>query len=102
MVRASRVATIGPADSANGAFGASVSTLEAYALCAALIAIDFAARTWRMQIFLRGIGRRVSFRELLLQSFVSEAGAILTPMRIGGDAARLWAMRQGGVSMTAS
>lgn len=82
--------------------GAPLSTIQAFTLCAALVAVDFIARTWRMQAFLRGIWHRVSFREVLLQSLVCEAGSILTPMRIGGDPARLWAMRQGGVSMTAS
>ena len=79
-----------------------MGTVQAFALCAALLIVDFAARTWRMQAFLRGIGHRVSFREVLLQSLVCEAGSILTPMRIGGDPARLWAMTKGGVSMTAA
>lgn len=80
----------------------SVSTFQAFAICALLIAVDFTSRTWRMQLFLRGVGRRASFREVMLQTFVCEAGAILTPMRIGGDAARLWAMRRSSLPMTAS
>lgn len=80
----------------------SFTAAEAVLVCVALLGVDFTARTLRMQVFLRGIGRRVSFREVLLQSFVCEAGAILTPMRIGGDATRLWAMRQAGLSMTAA
>lgn len=79
-----------------------MSTAQAYLVCLALIAVDFAARTWRMQLFLRGLGNHVSFREVFLQSFVCEAGALLTPMRLGGDAARLWAMRQSGIVVTTS
>lgn len=78
-----------------------MSALQVYGLCVILVAVDFVVRTWRMQLFLWGLGRGLPFREVLLQSFVAEAGSVLTPMRIGGDAARIWAMRQAGVSVTA-
>ncbi len=82
--------------------GARGRVIQIYLWCALLGGVDFVARTWRMQIFLRGLGRSVPFLEVLLQSFVAEAGSVLTPMRIGGDPARVWAMRQGGVSITAA
>ncbi len=78
-----------------------VSALQLYTICVLLVALDFAARTWRMQLFLRALGRSIPFHEVLLQSFVAEAASVLTPMRIGGDPARVWAMRQGGLSITA-
>ena len=80
----------------------NLGAVEAILVCLGLFGVDFSARTLRMQLFLRGIGRGVSFREVMLQGFVCEAGAILTPMRIGGDATRLWAMRRAGLSMTAA
>ena len=78
-----------------------MSALQVYGLCVILVAVDFVVRTLRIQLFLRGLGRGVPFQEVLLQSFVAEAGSVLTPMRIGGDPARIWAMRQGGLSITA-
>lgn len=77
-----------------------MSLTIAVVLCLGLTAVDFAARTWRMQLYLRGIGRRIPFREVLLQSLVAEAGATITPLRIGSDPSRLWAMRRSGVSTT--
>lgn len=74
-----------------------MNDLAVHAACLGLVALDFAARTWRTQIFLRGIGHPLSFRDVFVQSAIGETASSLTPMRVGGELVRIWAMGQQGV-----
>jgi uncharacterized membrane protein YbhN (UPF0104 family) len=65
--------------------------------CLALVALDFAARTWRTQLFLWKLRHPLPFREVLVQSAIGEAASSLTPLRAGGEPARIWAMARQGV-----
>ena len=65
--------------------------------CVALVGVDFAIRTWRTQLFLLGLGYRLPFREVLVQSAIGETASSLTPLRAGGEPARIWAMARQGV-----
>ncbi|HEU4563173.1 MAG TPA: lysylphosphatidylglycerol synthase transmembrane domain-containing protein, partial [Gemmatimonadaceae bacterium] len=71
--------------------------LIAHLLCLALVAVDLIARTWRTQWMLSGLGYRLRFRELFIQTALGEAASSLTPLRLGGEPARVWAMRRAGV-----
>ena len=68
-----------------------------HATCLALVALDFISRTWRTQLFLHGAGHRLPFREVFVQGAIGEAASSLTPMRAGGEPARIWAMARQGV-----
>ena len=65
--------------------------------CLALVVLDFVARTWRTQLFLGRLGHRLPFREVLVQSAFGETASSLTPLRAGGEPARIWAMARQGV-----
>ena len=65
--------------------------------CLALVGLDFACRTWRTQLVLYGLGHRLPFREVLVQSAIGEAASSLTPLRAGGEPARIWAMARQGI-----
>jgi uncharacterized membrane protein YbhN (UPF0104 family) len=79
-----------------------LAPLEAHALCLALVAADLVARTWRLQALVRGVGNRLTFRESFRINVFADAGATLTPMRLGGEPARVAGMLGAGVPATAS
>ena len=74
-----------------------MSDVAIHLTCVALVVVDFVARTWRTQLFLHGLGQRLSFAEVLVQSAIGETASSLTPMRAGGEPARIWTMTQQGV-----
>lgn len=69
----------------------------AHLLCLLLVVLDFVARTVRTQLFLRGLGFQRSFRDVLVQSALGETASSLTPLRAGGEPARVWLMRHQGI-----
>ncbi len=77
-----------------------MTLVQANLLCIALVAADFVARTWRTQCFLRGLGYHSPFGEVLVQIGLGEAASSLTPLRLGGEPARVWAMNRAGISTT--
>jgi uncharacterized membrane protein YbhN (UPF0104 family) len=79
-----------------------LSPLTAHLLCLALVAADFTIRTWRTQCFLRGLRQHLPFREVFVHGALGEAASSLTPLRLGGEPARVWAMRQLGVPASAA
>jgi glycosyltransferase 2 family protein len=78
-----------------------VSLLEAHLICVLLSLADFAARSWRIQAILGGLGHRITFGEAVYQSILGEAASSTTPLRLGGEPARLWAMTRLGIPATA-
>jgi len=79
-----------------------LTPLEAHGICAALVVIDMLGRTLRLQYLVRGCGHRLGFRDSLMSNLFAEAGATLTPLRVGGEPARLAGMLASGVPATAS
>jgi uncharacterized membrane protein YbhN (UPF0104 family) len=67
-----------------------------------MVFADLVARTWRLQWLVLGVGSRISFAESFRINLYAEAGASLTPMRVGGEPARLAGMLGAGVPATAS
>lgn len=74
--------------------------LEAHLVCIALVAIDLLARMWRIQWFLRGLGYRITAAEAFTANAFGDAACALTPLRIGGEPARLAGMLRARVSAT--
>jgi uncharacterized membrane protein YbhN (UPF0104 family) len=77
-----------------------MTMLQAHLLCIAVVGVDYCARTWRMQWLMQGLGHRLPFMEVFTQTAVGEAASSLTPLRLGGEPARVWAMGRAGVKVT--
>jgi uncharacterized membrane protein YbhN (UPF0104 family) len=78
-----------------------MSLLHAHLLCLALVAVDLAARAWRIRWILRGLGQPLSFRNALALNAFGDAACALTPLRVGGEPARLAGMIRSGVPAAA-
>lgn len=81
---------------------ASLTLLEAHLVCAALVAVDLAARALRIQWLLEGLGTPVRFRDAMTLNAFGDAACAVTPLRIGGEPARLAGMLRAGVPATAA
>jgi uncharacterized membrane protein YbhN (UPF0104 family) len=79
-----------------------VSLLDATLLCIALVLTDFLVRAWRIQWIVRGLGHRIGFRDSLVLNAYGDAACALTPLRIGGEPARLAGMLRSRVPATAA
>lgn len=78
-----------------------MTLLTAHLVCIALVAADVIARILRLQLFLRVVGHRVGAYDAMVINFFGDAAAALTPLRIGGQPARLWGLTREGVPATA-
>lgn len=78
-----------------------MNLLTAHIVCTALVVADVLARVLRLQLFLKGIGHTVRFYDVMVINFFGDAAAALTPLRIGGQPARLWGLTREGVPATA-
>jgi uncharacterized membrane protein YbhN (UPF0104 family) len=76
--------------------------LDATLLCVALVLIDLLVRAWRIQWIVRGLGYRIAFWDSLVLNAYGDAACALTPLRIGGEPARLAGMLQSRVPATAA
>ncbi|HXE56506.1 MAG TPA: lysylphosphatidylglycerol synthase domain-containing protein, partial [Gemmatimonadales bacterium] len=79
-----------------------LTLLQAHLICLGLVALDLAARAWRIQWLLRGLGHRVGFGEMFAVNAYGEAACALTPLRVGGEPARLAAMSRARVPASAA
>lgn len=75
--------------------------LAVHLACIALVVVDLVARTWRFQWILRGMHFEVPFGEMLTVNVVGDAASAVTPLRIGGEPARLAALAYARVPLTA-
>lgn len=76
--------------------------LEAHVVCLALVAADLLARAWRIQWIVRGLGHRMTVKDAFVLNAFGDAACALTPLRIGGEPARLAGMLRSGVPATAA
>jgi uncharacterized membrane protein YbhN (UPF0104 family) len=74
-----------------------MTLLQAHLLSAALLSADMLARAGRIHLFLRGAGQHVSFRQVFVANVFGDAAAAVTPMRLGGEGARLVGLLRAGV-----
>jgi uncharacterized membrane protein YbhN (UPF0104 family) len=79
-----------------------MSPLQAHLLCVALVAADLLARAWRIQWIVQGLGHRMSLRDSFVLNAFGDAACALTPLRIGGEPARLAGMLRSRVPATAA
>lgn len=79
-----------------------MTVVEAHLLCLALVAIDLLARAWRIQWIIQGLGHRISVRDSLVLNAFGDAACALTPLRIGGEPARLAGMLRSRVPAAAA
>ena len=80
----------------------TLTPLEAHVLCGALVALDLAARAWRIQWVVHGLGHRLSFYDAFAVNAIGDAACALTPLRIGGEPARLGVMLRSRVPAVAA
>lgn len=74
-----------------------MTAVVAHLTCALLVATDLAARTVRLRWLVQGTGQQLTLRESLRTNLFADAGATVTPMRLGGEPARLASLRMAGV-----
>lgn len=79
-----------------------MSLLDATLVCLALVAVDLVARAWRIQWIVQGLGHRIGFWDSFVLNAYGDAACALTPLRIGGEPARLAGMLQSRVPATAA
>jgi uncharacterized membrane protein YbhN (UPF0104 family) len=79
----------------------SLSFEAANLLCVALVAADFAARAWRIRWLVNGLGHRMSWWEAFELNAYGDVASVLTPLRVGGEPARLAGMLRARVPLPA-
>ncbi len=79
-----------------------MSLVEAHVLCLVLVTVDLLARAWRIQWIVRGLGERISLWDSFVLNAFGDAACALTPLRLGGEPARLAGMLRSRVPATAA
>ena len=79
-----------------------MTPLSAHLLCIGLVAADLLARLWRIQWIVQGLGHRMTVKDAFILNAFGDAACALTPLRIGGEPARLAGMLRSGVPAVAS
>jgi uncharacterized membrane protein YbhN (UPF0104 family) len=79
-----------------------MTPLQAHLVCVALVAADLLARAWRIQWIIQGLGYRLTVKDAFILNNFGDAACALTPLRIGGEPARLAGMLRSGVPATAA
>jgi uncharacterized membrane protein YbhN (UPF0104 family) len=79
-----------------------VSPLQAHAVCIALVVLDLLVRAWRIAWIMRGLGTPLTLREAFIANAFGDAANALTPLRLGGEPARLAGLLRTGTGMTAA
>jgi uncharacterized membrane protein YbhN (UPF0104 family) len=77
-----------------------VTPLQAHLICVGLVAADLLARLWRIQWIVQGLGHRMTAKDAFILNAFGDAACALTPLRIGGEPARLAGMLRSGVPAT--
>ena len=77
-----------------------LSTLIANLICLGLVAVDYVARTVRMQCFARGVGCRTRFLDIFTLNAAGDAASSLTPLRAGGEPVRFYGLVTAGLSVS--
>ncbi|HEX3276297.1 MAG TPA: lysylphosphatidylglycerol synthase transmembrane domain-containing protein [Gemmatimonadales bacterium] len=79
-----------------------MNPLQAHLLCVGLVGADLLARAWRIQWIVQGLGHRISLWDSFVLNAFGDAACALTPLRIGGEPARLAGMLRSRVPATAA
>lgn len=81
---------------------APLTVAEAAFICLALVALDLFARAARIRLLVRGLGHRLSLRDAFVLNTYGDAACAITPLRLGGEPARLAGMLRSGVPAAAA
>ena len=79
-----------------------MTPLQAHLICIGLVAADLVARAWRIQWIVQGLGYRMTFKDTFVLNAFGDAACALTPLRIGGEPARLAGMLRSNVPAPAA
>jgi uncharacterized membrane protein YbhN (UPF0104 family) len=79
-----------------------MSPLQAHLLCVGLVAADLLARAWRIQWIVQGLGHRMTLWDSFVLNAFGDAACALTPLRLGGEPARLAGMLRSRVPAPAA
>jgi uncharacterized membrane protein YbhN (UPF0104 family) len=79
-----------------------VTLFQAHILCVLLVAVDLLVRAWRIQWIVLGLGHRMSVKDAFILNAFGDAACALTPLRIGGEPARLAGMLRSRVPAPAA
>jgi uncharacterized membrane protein YbhN (UPF0104 family) len=79
-----------------------MTAVQAHLLCVGLVLADLLARAWRIQWIVQGLGHRISLWDSFVLNAFGDAACALTPLRIGGEPARLAGMLRSKVPATAA
>jgi uncharacterized membrane protein YbhN (UPF0104 family) len=71
-------------------------------VCLGLVATDVLARVWRIQWIMHGLKHDITVKDAFIINTFGDAANSLTPLRIGGEPARLVGMVRSRVPMTAA
>lgn len=79
-----------------------MSLVEAHLICLGLVTTDVLARAWRIRWIMRGLKQELTLRDAFIINTFGDAANALTPLRIGGEPARLAGMLRIRAPMTAA
>jgi uncharacterized membrane protein YbhN (UPF0104 family) len=79
-----------------------MTLLQAHLVCLGLVGADLLARAWRIQWLVRGLGHRISLWDSFVLNAFGDAACALTPLRLGGEPARLAGMLRSRVPAPAA
>lgn len=79
-----------------------MTLLQAHLICIALVAVDLLVRVWRIQWIVQGLGYHMTAKDTFILNAFGDAACALTPLRIGGEPARLAGMLRSGVPAPAA
>jgi uncharacterized membrane protein YbhN (UPF0104 family) len=79
-----------------------MSVLQAHLLCLGLVALDFLVRAWRIQWIMQGLGARLPLWDSFVVNAFGDAANALTPLRLGGEPARVAGILRSRIRITAA
>lgn len=79
-----------------------MSPVVAHAICLSLVLLDFLVRGWRIQWVMQGLGTPLPLRHGFVVNAFGDAANALTPLRLGGEPARVAGLLRSGARLTAA
>jgi uncharacterized membrane protein YbhN (UPF0104 family) len=79
-----------------------MTLLEAHLVCLALVGLDLLARALRIKWIIRALGHPMTVKDAFVLNAFGDAACALTPLRLGGEPARLAGMLRGGIPASAA
>lgn len=79
-----------------------MSPIAAHAICLGLVVLDFLVRGWRIQLIMQGLRSPLPLRAAFVVNAFGDAANALTPMRLGGEPARVAGLLRSGARPTAA